>query len=164
MKKIVSAILKTQEALGTFLLAVFFVAIVLQIVARYTARYTGIVLIWTEEVANYSFIWAVFMGASAMVYHRAHFSFSFFQERFKGKAGALYSAGISLILLGFTLAMTYYGIQIVEEFWYYNWITIPEIPMGYTWLCLPIMGVTMSLYSIMNIYDDLMRAKREGAQ
>ena len=151
MNKIVTAILRIQEAVGTVLLAVFFVAIVIQIFCRYA----GIAVLWTEEVANYSFIWAVFMGASAMVYYRAHFSFTFFRERFKGKGGALYSAGISLVLLAFTIAMTIYGIDIVDTFWYYNWISIPEMKMGYTWLCLPIMGATMSLYSIKNIVDDV---------
>ena len=161
VNKFIRAILKAQEALGTFLLAVFFVAIVVQIAARYLA----VPILWTEEVANYSFIWAVFMGASAMVYYRAHFSFTFFSEKFKGRTGALYSAGISAILLCFTLAMTYYGVRIVDEFWFYNWITIPEMPMGYTWLCLPIMGATMSLYCIKNIADDLARARRqEGAE
>ncbi len=161
MNAFVKTLLKAQEAVGTLLLGVFFVAIVLQIAARYLA----IPILWTEEVANYSFIWAVFMGASAMVYHRAHFSFTFFSEKFKGRTGALYSAGISVILLFFTLAMTWYGVQIVNEFWFYNWITIPSMPMGYTWLCLPIMGATMSIYCVKNIADDLARArKQEGAK
>lgn len=161
MNTFAKAVLRAQEALGTLLLAVFFIAIVLQI----AARYLRIPILWTEEVANYSFIWAVFMGASAMVYHRAHFAFTFVSEKFRGRTGALYSAGISCVLLCFTLAMTYYGVRIVDEFWFYNWITIPEMPMGYTWLCLPIMGATMSLYSIKNIRDDLAAALgKEGAQ
>ncbi|MCC8191081.1 MAG: TRAP transporter small permease subunit [Planctomycetes bacterium] len=151
MKKLVRAVLLAQETLGTVLLGVFFIAIVLQI----AARYLQIPLLWTEEVANYSFIWAVFMGASAMVYHRAHFSFSFFRDRFRGRAGACYSTGISLVLLAFTIAMTIYGIMVVEEFWDYNWITVPQMSMGITWLCLPLMGITMSLYSLKNIVDDL---------
>lgn len=158
MNTFVKAVLKIQEAVGTLLLAVFFIAIVLQI----AARYLQIPILWTEEVANYSFIWAVFMGASAMVYHRAHFSFTFFSEKFKGRTGALYNAGISCVLLVFTLFMTYYGVQIVNEFWFYNWITIPEMSMGLTWLCVPIMGATMSLYSLKNIFDDLARAGGKG--
>lgn len=161
VKRILTAILWAQEALGTLLLAIFFVAIVMQI----GARYTGTPLLWTEEVANYSFIWAVFMGASAMVYHRAHFSFTFFRDRFKGRRGDFYNIGISAILLCFTLAMAWYGVLVTRIFWNYNWITIPEMKMGYTWLCLPIMGVTMSLYNLRNMVDDFKGIKnKEAAQ
>ncbi len=159
MKKIVTGILKTQEVLGTVLLAVFFIAIILQIGARYLA----IPLLWTEEVANYSFIWAVFMGASAMVHHRAHFSFTFFSERFKGPKGHYYKVFLSLFILCFTIPMTYYGIIVADTFWNYNWITLPWVQMGYTWLCLPIMGATMTLYTLCHIASDLRAAKTGGA-
>ncbi|MCL1855916.1 MAG: TRAP transporter small permease subunit [Clostridia bacterium] len=161
MKKIISAILLVQEALGAILLALFFSTILLQI----GARYAKLPLLWTEEVANYSFIWAVFMGASAMVYHRAHFSFSFFSERFKGKKGAYHSLMISALVLCFTIPMSLYGISIVDTFWDYNWITLPWMRMGVTWLCLPIMGFSMTLYTVYHMVCDWRRAQApEGGQ
>lgn len=155
MKKVINGILKLQEFLGTVLLTIFFGAILLQI----AARYLGISLMWTEELANYSFIWAVFMGASAMIYHKAHFSFTFFKDRFKGKSGLYYDIFVSAVLLSFTLPMFFYGLTIVREFWDYNWISLPEVKMGYTWLCLPIMGFTMSLYSIFHIWENINLAR-----
>jgi len=157
VKTLITGILRLQEALGTFLLAVFFLAILLQI----GARYTGQALLWTEEVANYSFIWAVFMGASAMVYHRAHFNFTFFRDRFTGRRGALYSCGVSAVLLCFTVPMFCYGVSIVSTFWNYNWITLPWMRMGITWLCVPIAGFTMSLYNLFHMASDW-RLAREG--
>ena len=50
MKKTIAALVHVQELLGTFLLCMFFVAILIQIFARYAA----IPLLWTEELANYS--------------------------------------------------------------------------------------------------------------
>lgn len=160
MKKFVEKILHIQEALGTILLSVFFLAILLQI----AARYLKISLMWTEELANYSFIWAVFMGASSMVYYKAHFCFTFFKDRFKGAKGRIYDIFVSLAMLFFTLPMCYYGCDIVKEFWNYNWISLPQVKMGYTWLCVPIMGFTMSLYLICQIIDDVQAAKKGGAQ
>ncbi|MDR2391795.1 MAG: TRAP transporter small permease subunit [Planctomycetota bacterium] len=150
MKRIVDGLVWIQEIVGTILLAIFFIAIVMQI----AARYLGIPLLWTEEVANYSFIWAVFMGASAMVYHRAHFSFTFFKDGFTGRSGAFYSVLVSAILLFFTVAMAWYGVGVARTFWNYNWITLPWMKMGYTWLCLPIAGITMSIYNIFYILAD----------
>ncbi|GHV35592.1 TRAP transporter small permease protein [Synergistales bacterium] len=156
MKKFVIAILRAQEAMGTFLLAVFFVSIVVQI----GARYMKIPLLWTEEVANYSFIWAVFMGASAMLYHRAHFSFTFFRDKFKDKSGAAYDIFICAALLSFTIPMFGYGVMVARTFWNYNWISLPWMKMGYTWLCLPIMGFTMSLYTVYHLLEDVAALKR----
>jgi TRAP-type C4-dicarboxylate transport system permease small subunit len=144
--------------LGTFLLSVFFLAIVLQI----GARYMKIPLLWTEELANYSFIWAVFMGASAMVYHKAHFCFTFFRDRFKGKRGAAYDIFVSLIVLSFTVPIFFYGITVARTFWNYNWISLPWVKMGYTWLCLPVMGFTMSLYAAYQIWEDIQALKDGG--
>ncbi len=157
-RKFVKAVVNVQEIVGTILLTVFFVAILIQIVARYS----GIAILWTEEVANYSFIWGVFMGASAMIYHRAHFSFTFLKDKLHGAAKAYYEVFLSIILLFFTVPMIYYGCMIVDMFWHYNWITLPEVKMGYTWLCIPIMGATMTLYTVYHIISDLGAARQGG--
>lgn len=156
MRSFVRTILRLQEALGTILLSVFFIAIVVQI----GARYARIPLLWTEELANYSFIWAVFMGASAMVYHKAHFCFTFFRDRFTGKRGAVYDLLISLIMLMFTIPIFYYGRLVTIEFWDYNWISLPWMKMGYTWLCLPIMGFTMTLYILYQAFEDIQEIRK----
>jgi TRAP-type C4-dicarboxylate transport system permease small subunit len=119
-------------------------------------------LLWTEELANYSFIWAVFMGASAMVCHRAHFCFTFFRDRFKGRSGAAYDIFVSLIVLSFTVPIFFYGIMVVRTFWNYNWISLPWVKMGYTWLCLPVMGFTMSLYAANQIWEDIQVVRDKG--
>jgi len=133
------------------LLTVFFLAILAQIAARYMA----IPLLWTEELANYSFIWAVFMGASVMVHYKAHFAFTLLIEKFRGRSSLVYDMAICAVLLCFTVPMTLYGVTIVSEFWDYNWITLTWVKMGYTWLCLPIMGATMTLYIVAHVVDDI---------
>ena len=64
MKKFVDTLQKIQIAVGGVLLLIFLATVVYQI----TCRYLGIVAMWTEDVSMYSFIWAVFMGAGAMVH------------------------------------------------------------------------------------------------
>ena len=43
----------------------------------------GIAATWTEDVSMYSFIWAVFMGAGAMVYEKRHFAFTSISDMMK---------------------------------------------------------------------------------
>jgi len=160
VKKLIELLVRIQETLGMVLLSIFFLAILAQI----TARYLAIPLLWTEEVANYAFIWAVFMGASVMVHYKAHFAFTFFSDRFRGRKGAAYDVFISAVLLCFTVPMTLYGSTVVTEFWDYNWITLTWVKMGYTWLCLPITGGAMTLYLAGHIVEDIRTlASREAA-
>ena len=65
------------------MLGVVFNSLFVTILIQIFARYFGIPVIWTEEVSNYSFIWSVFMGASAMVNRKGHFKFNFLLLKLK---------------------------------------------------------------------------------
>ena len=79
MRKFLDTMQKTQIAVGGAFLSIFLVAVVTQMVCRYL----GIAAMWTEDVSMYSFIWAVFMGAGAMVHSDAHFAFTSVSEMIK---------------------------------------------------------------------------------
>jgi TRAP-type transport system small permease protein len=138
---------RIQIAVGVLSLCTFFVAILIQI----TTRYLGISVIWTEEVANYSFIWAVFMGAAVMVNRKEHFTFDFLLQKLKGKKRASLSLFNDTVLLLFNVAIFYYGIAAVQNFWSYNWVSLPMLKMGYVWLSLPVMAATMIIYLVAHL-------------
>jgi TRAP-type transport system small permease protein len=103
---------KIQMTIGAIFLLIFFAAIMVQIITRHL----GISVIWTEEVANYSFIWSVFMGASVMVSKREHFSFDFLIGKLKGKSKLSLLIVIDAVILLFSFALFYYGIETVQNF------------------------------------------------
>jgi len=148
---------KIQMTVGVLFLSLFFITILIQI----ATRYLGISVIWTEEVANYSFIWAIFMGASVMVNRKEHFSFDYFSRKLEGKKRAVLLVVIDSIILLFALSLAFYGLQAVTTFWDYNWLAFPSLKMGYIWISIPVMGVTMSIYSINHIIKNvaLLRVK-----
>ncbi len=156
MKRFVKALEKVQITTGVVFLCVFFVVVMLQIVTRYM----GVSVIWTEEVANYSFIWAIFMGAAVMVNRREHFNFDFFQRNLQGKRRVSLSIFNDLVLIIFNIFIFLLGMQVVVEFWNYTWATIPEMKMGYIWIAIPIMAATMIIYSLSHLMDH-MKALRE---
>jgi len=150
---------KAQMTLGVITLSIFFIAIIIQIVSRHM----GVAIIWTEEVANYSFIWSIFMGAAVMVNQREHFSFDFLTIKLKGRKKTVLVLIIDTIVLLFALAILYYGIEAAQTFWNYNWVAIPEMKMGYVWISLPIMGFTMAIYTLGHLFNgfkDLKKLKR----
>ncbi len=152
MKKAIDTMQKIQIAIGGVFLSIFLIAVVTQMMCRYLS----IAAMWTEEVSMYSFIWAVFMGAAAMVHARAHFAFTSFSDMIKNeKAKNILQIVISLIMLGFAICMLVYGVMITKQFWNYKWINIPSFNRGPTWLCLPLCGLTSSIYLLYQIFEEI---------
>lgn len=152
MKKAVELLQKLQLIVGTIFLVIFLVTVVYQV----ATRYLGIVATWTEEVSMYSFIWAVFMGAGAMVYEKRHFAFTSLSDVITNeKVKRILSIVISFIMLGFAALMLFYGFNITKQFWNYRWISIPSLTRGITWACLPICGVTSIVYLVYLIIADM---------
>jgi TRAP-type C4-dicarboxylate transport system permease small subunit len=156
IKKAARIMEKIQVTFGVIFLSLFFLVIVIQMFARYT----GISLIWTEEAANYSFIWSVFMGASVMIHRQGHFRFTMFFNKLTGKAKSILIIFINTILLIFSIALIYYGIIATKNFWNYNWFSIQSFKMGYMFISIPIMGISMTVYMIDHIYDAYKEMKR----
>src|SRR5699024_12800504 len=101
------------------------------IVFQIVTRYLGISVIWTEEVANYSFVWAVFMGAAIMVNRREHFSFDFLIQKLQGKKNIYLSIFNDAILIVFIIFIFLLGVPDVNEYCNYTWATILELKMDY---------------------------------
>jgi TRAP-type transport system small permease protein len=150
---------KIQLTIGVLSLSIFFIAIIIQIVTRHL----GIAVIWTEEVANYSFIWSVFMGAAVMLNRKEHFSFDFVLQKLQGVSKTTLLIVIDSIVLLFSVALFYYGIEAVKNFWNYNWASLPSMKMGYVWISIPIMGLTMCIYSLNHLITNFKVLKRGGA-
>lgn len=158
MDKLAKFVRNVELGLGVAFITIFFITIVIQVFSRYA----GISVMWTGEVSTYSFTWAVFMGAGAMTYENRHFAFNSLLDNLKGRKKEYLKIFISLVIFIFSAATLYYGIIITGKFWNYRWITLPEVKMGYTWLCVPILGGTSALYSLTHITDHIRNIKKGG--
>ncbi len=148
---------KAQLYIGTVFLAVFVVTIFIQVIARYLR----VMVIWTEEVANFSFIWAVFLGASAMVSQQAHFRFTLLLDKLEGKKKTALEIVINLFMLAFSLGLMVYGWQISMRFWNNALVVMTWMKKGVVYLILPISGASMSLYNIAHLVNNF-RDLRKG--
>ncbi|GAA0615143.1 hypothetical protein GCM10009001_35560 [Virgibacillus siamensis] len=158
MKRFVQALEKVQITVGIVFLCIFFVVIMLQIITRHM----GISLIWTTEVSKYAFIWSIFMGAAVMVNRREHFNFDFLLKKLQGKKKISLSIFNDVVLILFNVAIFILGLQVVNEFWNYTWVSIPEMKMGYIWIAIPIMAGTMVIYSLAHLMDHFNSLKAKG--
>lgn len=163
MKKVLDCVQKIQTAVGGIFLTIFLITVIIQMFTRYM----GISVLWTEEVAMYSFIWSVFVGASVMVRTKEHFAFTALVDNIKNENGKrILDIIISALMIGFNVAMCYYGILITEKFWNYTWVSLPQIKRGPTWICLPICAVLSTIYLIEIISNDVrdIRQTKGGAK
>ncbi len=161
MKKAIEMMQKIQIAIGGFFLMIFLLTVVFQMLSRYL----GIAATWTEDVSMYSFIWAVFMGAGAMVYENRHFAFTSISDMLKNqKMKSMLAIMIYLVMLVFAILMAYYGFKVTKQFWNYTWTNIPSFKRGPTWLCLPLCGVTSAIYLIYLIFEEVGKLGKGGKQ
>lgn len=159
MRKAIDLLAKIQIAVGALFLFIFMMTVVIQM----ACRYTGVAATWTEDVSMYSFIWAVFMGAGAMVHEKRHFAFTSISDMLKeGTVKRLLSMIICIIMLIFAFLMLKYGIAVTKQFWNYTWNNIPSFKRGPTWMCLPICGATSCIYLIEEIIDLLLALGKGG--
>ncbi|WP_372712819.1 TRAP transporter small permease [Ilyobacter sp.] len=145
--KLSKQIQKIQLGVGVICISIFFISIVIQVFCRYA----GVMVTWTGEVSKYAFTWSVFMGAGVMAYENKHFAFTSVLDKLDGKKKTVLKIFLAIIVLLFSMEILYYGTVISKKFWNYRWISIPEMKMGYTWLCVPILGFTSTIYSIDHI-------------
>ncbi|MFS0674070.1 TRAP transporter small permease [Ornithinibacillus sp. 179-J 7C1 HS] len=151
MNRFIKILERIQIAIGLLFLSLFFIVILYQI----ATRHLGISATWTVEMATNSFIWATFMGAAIMVNRREHFNFDILLKKLTGKKKITLTIFNDLILILFNIALFIYGIKVCQQFWNYNWTSIPELKMGYVWIAIPIMGGTMVIYSVSHIINHL---------
>lgn len=152
MKKALGYLQKVQILAGGIFLSIFLGSVVIQM----ACRYMGIAAIWTEDVSMYSFIWAAFMGAAAMVYEKQHFAFTSIRDKLTNeRVKTILDIAIAVIMLVVSVLMFYYGCRLTKQFWNYRWVSIPDFKRGPTWLCIPVCGATSTLYLIGQLIENM---------
>lgn len=152
MKKTLDILEYIQLRVAALFLFVFIVCIILQVLTRYVP---GFSVAWTEEIARYSFIWSMLLGASAMVKSRAHYNMGIISDNLKGRLGRANKLFIHSLVALFGVMMTYYGYELTVQFWNWSINSLPVLSQRYIWMVLPVSGFTMCLYSIGNIWEEI---------
>ncbi len=138
---------------------VFVICVTLQVLTRYIPF---ISLYWTGDVAKYSFIWAVFMGAAVMVSKSSHFSMTFIIEKFPPLILKICNLFNQLLIFVFGVMMTFYGYSLTLSFWGWSFQSLPLLDQQYLWAAVPVCGATIAIYSLFNMYELLRNPPEEG--
>ncbi len=89
---------RVEQVLVVLLLVNIVANIMAQVISRY---FFGKPLVWVEEIATYSFIWATFLGAALALKYDRHVKIDTFIGHLPERAGAVARAVVFLVIIVF---------------------------------------------------------------
>lgn len=142
----------------TALFAVMTIVGTYQIVVRYFFNRPSTI---SEELLTYSFSWMALLAAAYVFGKRDHMRMAFLADKISGNGKLALEVIIEILIVLFAgIVMVYGGINITK-------LTMSQItaslriPMGYVYTVVPISGLCIMIYSIINISDMLSEERNE---
>lgn len=148
MEKVISKIEFIHKSISILFLLTFVFSVILQVLSRYLPFVS---VYWTEELAVYSFIWSVFLGASILVLHNEHFTMTFLLEKLSKPLVKWVNIFNQILVFIFGLLMLYYGILLVQGVWGWGFNTITIVNQEVATSAVPVSGFMIMLYALYNI-------------
>ncbi|MDD5015704.1 MAG: TRAP transporter small permease [Atribacterota bacterium] len=142
----------TQWVVACFL-GVTVLVLCTQVFFRYVL---GSSITWAEELARYSFIWVVFLGASIALKRAELVGVSVFVSHMPLHLSKIVIIISNLIILAFLLIVIIYAIIFCKL----NWGQVSpamRIPMTYPYLAIPI-GCSLMLFYTVNVIYNISKA------
>ena len=137
------------------LLTVLMAALIIPVSMQILSRYTGLIprYIWTEEIARFSFVWIILIGAMIAVRDGTHFDVDVLPHSTRPGvefASRLFVNGAILVM---ALSFLWWG----WDFYILGSRQQSEIfglPMHLIYVAWPLAGATWALFTLENIWND----------
>ena len=145
IRKVINTVIK----IACILLFGFMVIIgTYQILVRYIFNSPSTV---SEELLTYSFTWMSLFAAAYVFGKREHMRMGFLADKLNKKKLTILNAIIEIIIIAFALIVMVYGGVSITSLSMTQKTASLGIPMGYIYIVLPITGIIITLYGILNI-------------
>lgn len=125
------------------------ILVVYQVVARYFFNAPST---FSEELMIYLFIWMSLLGGTYIFGRKEHMAMTFLYNSFSPAVKKAADYLIQIVGLIFGAALLYGGSSIVKLILNQKTPAL-GIPMGYLYMILPVCGVGILIYTIMNLAD-----------
>lgn len=145
IRKVINTVIK----IACILLFGFMVIIgTYQILVRYIFNNPSTI---SEELLTYSFTWMSLFAAAYVFGKREHMRMGFLADKLNKKKLTILNAIIEIIIIAFALiVMVYGGISITSLSMTQKTASL-GIPMGYVYIVIPITGVVIAVYGVLNV-------------
>lgn len=152
MHKFRAGLMKILGIVITCLFAMMTIIGTYQIVTRYFFNRPSTV---SEELLTYSFTWMALLGSAYVFGKRDHMRMGFLADKITGQVKKCLEIAIDLLTFAFAgVVMVYGGISITKLTMIQITASL-RVPMGYIYVIVPVTGVLIMLFSLMNAADML---------
>lgn len=140
---------RTLEYMISILLLLMFLITFYQVVARVVLEVPSV---WTEELARFTYVWMVFLGAALLVRDDGLIRVTVLTDRMAKRPAAILKLATDLAALPFFAIMTWGAWTNTRQNWSTYAPTIDWLSIGYVYLVIWISGVLMLGYLAINLY------------
>ena len=145
LRKILDTIL---HLLGGVSLAAMTILTTYQVITRYVFNAPST---WSEELVGYLFAWSTLFGAAAITGERGHMNIPVVIDRFAPPVRKAFHVFAEIIAFLFSAAILVFGGWQVSNLAMGQMTSSLGVAVGVFYWVMPICGVVMVLYSILNI-------------
>lgn len=121
-----------------------------QIITRYFFNKPSTV---SEELLTFSFVWMALLASAYVFGIRDHMRMGFLADKIEGKGRIVLDIVIEILILVFALLTLVWGGSAIMQLSMQQMTASLGVPMGYIYTILPVSGVAIVVYSILNIID-----------
>lgn len=149
--------MKTLYNLVLTLCTILFLVIIFVTVAGVFTRYVlDSPLIWSDELARFSLIWMIFLGAGVVSFKDSHLVVDFIFEYVPEKIGSFLKTFSFIVVLGFLITIVVFSIDLLRVAGY-NTSPALEIPLSF-WRGSVIAGAILMIIAM--VYNQVKRYKK----
>ena len=127
------------------------IVVFMQVVFRYLLKQP---LYWSEELPRYLLIWSAFLAAALAQKDLGHINITLVVHLMPPKVQKWIRIITDVIILGFLGILVYSG-SIVSKITIHHRSTALQIPMAAVYLALPVGGILMVVYLLLQIYQEI---------
>lgn len=152
LHKVRTSLLRVLGVVIVTLFALMTIIGTYQIVTRYFFKRPSTV---SEELLTYAFTWMALLASAYVFGKRDHMRMGFLADKLTGPARKCLEVAIDLLTCAFAgIVMVYGGSAITKLTMIQNTASL-RVPMGYIYVIVPVSGVLIMIFSLINAADML---------
>lgn len=163
LKQLISAVDECFKAFLALLIATMVLCVCWQIVSRYFFNDPSQ---WTEELARFLLVWIGMLGASYAYHKKMHLGLDLLQQKLSVRQQVWHARFVHLIVILFSAVVLVGGgsqlISMTRELEQYS--AALGVSMHWVYMCLPVSGIMLIGYAILDWVAGSQLAESEGAQ
>ncbi|WP_158734846.1 TRAP transporter small permease [Alteribacillus sp. YIM 98480] len=141
---------KAIEYISITMLTVMVLAITYQVFTRTVFNTTPT---WSESLSVFLFLWVGFFGIAYGFRERTHISVEIFYSLFPKWLQKICRRGNAVLIIGVGAIFAYYGYNFALDSMRSNLPGL-NVPTGVSYLIIPLTGIVMIIYGIINLIND----------